>query len=80
MFHWLPELRSNDFNGPMLCRGFTVSAGGAFVRIALGVKGSQVQILSSRRSTSLLTRHEMPVQWASLFRDSILFDCLLWPE
>jgi hypothetical protein len=31
----------------------------------LGVKGSQVQILSSRRSTSPLTWHEMPGQRAS---------------
>ena len=27
--HWLPELRSIDVNGPMLCRGFSVSAGSA---------------------------------------------------
>jgi hypothetical protein len=54
MFRWLPELPSTDCNGPMLCREFSISAGGALVRTTLGVKGSQVQILSSRRSTSPL--------------------------
>jgi hypothetical protein len=27
MFFWLPELRSTDFNGPILRRGFSISAG-----------------------------------------------------
>ncbi len=64
-FLWLLELRSTDFNGPMLCRKFSVSAGQRIARTWLGVKGSQVQILSSRRSTSPLTWSESSGQRAS---------------
>jgi hypothetical protein len=62
---WLLELRSTDFNGPVLCRGFSVSAGQRIVETTLGVKGSQVQILSSRRSRGFSqVRHcEGPLFW-----------------
>jgi len=36
-------------NGPVVRSGFSISAGSGLVRATLGVKGSQVQILSSRQ-------------------------------
>ena len=40
--------------------GFSVSAGRRTVRTSLGVKGSQVQILSSRRRDRAVSLSEMP--------------------
>jgi hypothetical protein len=54
---WLLEPRSTAVNGPILCSGFSVCAGQSIVRTTLGVKGSQVQILSSRRS------YRSPLAW-----------------
>jgi hypothetical protein len=51
LFQDLPELLSTAADGPVMCRGFSISAGQQVVWITLGVKGSQVQILSSRRSS-----------------------------
>jgi len=64
----LLETRPTDYNRPMSCRALSISAGQRIVETTLGVKGSQVQILSSRRSTSPLTRHEMPGQRASFIQ------------
>jgi len=42
-------------NGAILTSRFAVSAGQRLVRTGLGVKGSQVRILSSRQNTGPLT-------------------------
>jgi hypothetical protein len=55
LFRELPELLSTVANGPIVCRGFSVYAGRQSVWITLGVKGSQVQILSSRAGRALVT-------------------------
>jgi hypothetical protein len=49
MYRWLPDLRSTDFNGPRLYSAFSILAGQRIAETTLGVKGSQVQILSSRQ-------------------------------
>jgi hypothetical protein len=54
MSPWLPEQPSTDFNGPMLYRGFSISAGQRIVETT-GGQGVAGSILSSRRSTGPLT-------------------------
>jgi hypothetical protein len=54
------EQRPTELNCTAVTGGFSISAGHVPMRTSLGVKGSQVQILSSRRRDRAVSPSEMP--------------------
>jgi len=54
------EQRPTELNWTAVTGGFSISAGHGALRTSLGVKGSQVQILSSRRRDRAVSLSEMP--------------------
>jgi hypothetical protein len=56
MFHWLPELLSTDFNRPMLCRGFSISAGQRIVETTLGEKSTYPHVKGSSSLGEFINR------------------------
>ena len=76
-----------ELNCTAMTGGFSISAGRARMRTSLGVKGSQVQILSSRRRDRAVSLSEMPPDLSPDLRKGLLqsiisgssIDLARWP-